>query len=90
MESSAASLESLATKPATNSIARSAVDGGQCTAAVSRRLAKAADRHEGAAAPDVRGEKMIFKARNSNSSVDWDMSTLLSMLGTRLKGRIKA
>lgn len=70
VQSRASSLGSLATRPPTKSSTRRTVVGGQLRDAVSKRLAKAAERHGGETAPDVRGEKMIFSARKSISATD--------------------
>jgi len=50
--------------------ARNVTAGGQWRDAVRSRLANAAERHGGAAAPKVRGEKTVLRARNSMSATD--------------------
>lgn len=94
----ASSFASLARSPPTKSSARKAAAGGQCKHAVRRRFAKAAERQGGAAAPNVRGEKTIFKARNSISITECVFSGrtsdvnedggALSISGIRLNGRM--
>jgi hypothetical protein len=63
-------LLSLTIKRPTNSIARIAVLGGQCKAAVSKRLANAAERHTGETDAEARGEKATCKALNKRSDED--------------------
>jgi hypothetical protein len=66
----ASSVRSLATSPPTKSSARSAARGGQCRAAVNRRLPNAAERQGGALVPEERGEKIRLSARNNMSITD--------------------
>jgi hypothetical protein len=69
----------------TNSIARIAVRGGQCKAAVNKRFANAAERQDGELDPDVRREKAEWRALNNITDgweccVFWDGSTSAEIL----------
>ena len=77
VESSASSFGSRSTSPATKVIPRAAVAGGQCSAADSRRFAKAAARQDGGATDAERGGNASSSARKRVSAGDWGGAEVL-------------
>ena len=74
VDSIASTLGSLAISARTSTRVRRTVDGGQLSDAVSKRLAKAAERQEGAAGPNFRGAKIMSKARKSISAKESEVA----------------
>lgn len=72
-------------RPPTKSSTRRTVLGGQFSEAVSKRLAKAADRQGGDADP---GEKTILRATNNISATDCRCVGAVSMVCIKLSGRM--
>ena len=81
VDNKASSLESFATRPPTKSNTRRIVFGGQFSEAVSKRLAKAADRQGG----HVLDEKTISRATNSISATE---PVGASIVCIKLRGRM--